>query len=156
MTEIGGGFQIANNTKLASLSGFPLLESVGGAVDFVGSFDNATLPKLDTVRGGVTVDSDSEEFNCSSWNGLQKDNGIRGDSYECKGASVSTSVAITTTVSGTGKSSASSATATGASASGSSHSTSSSSGAAVAVAASSVIESTTLLGAVAVFIFSLF
>ncbi|VVT56827.1 uncharacterized protein SAPINGB_P005314 [Magnusiomyces paraingens] len=123
LTVIGGGFQIANNSKLASFSGFPLLETVGGAIDFVGDFDNATLPELSTVRGGVTVDSSSEDFNCSSWNALQSANGIRGDSYVCKAATVSTSVAIASTATASSNSktsSAASATATGESSSSSS------------------------------------
>lgn len=96
LTQIGGGFQVANNSKLEKLSGFPELETVGGAIEFIGSFEDADLPKLDTVRGGVVVESNSEDFNCSSWNELNDDNGIRGDSYQCKGASISTSVAIDT------------------------------------------------------------
>lgn len=96
LTEIGGGFQIANNSKLEEVSGFPKLETVGGAIEFMGAFEEANIPKLGTVRGGVVVESNSENFNCSSWNELNDDNGIRGDSYQCKGASISTSVAIDT------------------------------------------------------------
>ncbi|KAF5099012.1 hypothetical protein DV451_003146 [Geotrichum candidum] len=95
LETIGGGFQIANNTKLDSILGFPLVKSVGGAINIVGSFDNATAPSLEIVQGGVSIESDSELFNCSSWNDLQKEGVIRGDSYQCKAASVSTSVAIT-------------------------------------------------------------
>ncbi|KAF5101954.1 hypothetical protein D0Z00_000609 [Geotrichum galactomycetum] len=101
LESIGGAFMIVNNTKLPSILGFPVLNTIGGAIDFVGSFDNATLPELSVVRGGVDIESTSEEFNCSSWNQAQKDSVIRGDSYQCKGASVSTSVAITGTATGT-------------------------------------------------------
>ena len=39
LTTIGGGFQVANNSKLVSVDGFPLLKDIGGAVDLVGAFD---------------------------------------------------------------------------------------------------------------------
>jgi hypothetical protein len=116
LESIGGAFLMANNTKLPSILGFPVLSSIGGAIDFIGSFDNATLPELSVVRGGVYIESNSEEFNCSSWNQAQKDSVIRGDSYQCKGASVSTSVAITETATSTlsrSSTAAASATTTG-------------------------------------------
>ena len=120
LETIGGGFQIANNTKLQSILGFPNLTTIGGAIEFVGNFDNATVPKLEIVEGGVNIESDSEEFNCSSWNEAQADAVIRGDSYECKGASVSTSIAITSTFGSRTSGSAAAATATGESSSSSS------------------------------------
>lgn len=140
LQSIGGGFQIANNTNLDNLSGFPVLSSVGGAVDFVGDFDQAILPKLNTVRGGVVVDSDAEDFNCSSWNSLEQNNGIRGDSYQCKAKSSSTSIALTSTKT----SAASSSQATGA--------TTTASTSKNVAAAQYVLESTSILGALAVFV----
>lgn len=38
LTTIGGGFQIANNTALGEINGFPQLKTVGGALDFNGAF----------------------------------------------------------------------------------------------------------------------
>lgn len=95
LQNIGGGFQIANNTALLSIDGFPNVNNIGGAIDFVGNFDNATLPTLQTVRGGVNVESSSDMFDCTPFNNAQKMNIIRGDSYQCKGPSVSTSVSLT-------------------------------------------------------------
>lgn len=130
LKSISGGFQIANNTNLSSIDGFPLLASVGGAIDFVGDFDNATLAKLTTVSGGVNIDSTSEEFNCSSWNEAEKDSVIRGDSYQCKAASVSTSISL---VASTGSKTDSSDTATGTDASATATGSSSSKGGASAI-----------------------
>ncbi|KAF5096272.1 hypothetical protein D0Z00_002832 [Geotrichum galactomycetum] len=144
LQTIGGGFQVANNTKLESILGFPLVKSVGGAINFIGSFDNATVPSLEVVQGGVSVESDSELFNCSSWNDLQKEGAIRGDSYQCKAASVSTSVAITSGAA-TATSKASKASATG---SVEASATASSSGAGYMVEASS-------FGAIAALLFQL-
>lgn len=140
LESIGGGVQIANNSNLDSLSGFPVLSSVGGAIQFVGNFDNATLPKLDTVRGGVNVNSGSDHFNCSDWNQLQQNNVIRGDSYQCKAKSSSTSVAITTTATAHGSNTANAASATATSESKSKN------------GAVQVAQSGSLLGALAVFV----
>lgn len=38
LTQIGGGFQLANNTNLKAISGFPALKVVIGAIDFAGTF----------------------------------------------------------------------------------------------------------------------
>lgn len=117
--EIGGAFQVANNTNLISIMGFPNLTSVGGAIDFIGDFEEAEVPDLSVVRGGVNIDSSSDNFNCSSWNSAQEDSVIRGDSYQCKGGVISTSVALSAHATGTGTGrnnaggSAASATATG-------------------------------------------
>lgn len=39
LTQIGGGLQLANNTKLEKINGFPALKTVGGALDFNGVFN---------------------------------------------------------------------------------------------------------------------
>jgi hypothetical protein len=38
LTTVGGGLQIANNTGIEDISGFPDLQSIGGALDFYGNF----------------------------------------------------------------------------------------------------------------------
>jgi hypothetical protein len=112
LSTIGGGFQIANNTDLNTIMGFPKVSSVGGAIDFVGNFSSAALPALDVVRGGVDIESDNKNFNCSAWNQAHDNGDIQGNSYVCKAASSSTSVAITATGSSTGSSNAAAATTT--------------------------------------------
>ena len=39
LKEIGGGFKIHNNSQLVNIDGFPKLEQVRGAIDFVGIFE---------------------------------------------------------------------------------------------------------------------
>ena len=39
LTQIGGGFLIANNTKLKAITGFPKLKTIVGALDFAGTFE---------------------------------------------------------------------------------------------------------------------
>lgn len=38
LTQIGGGFLIANNTALKAITGFPKLKTIVGALDFAGAF----------------------------------------------------------------------------------------------------------------------
>lgn len=146
LKNIGGGFVVANNTNLAAINGFPNVEQVGGAIDFTGSFDEAALPKLDLVKGGVVVDSTSSKFNCSSWNQAHSDGDIHGDSYMCKAKQVSTSVAINTATISQGDS-----TGKGAAAASTSGASASSSKGAAAMA--HTVEYTSLTGALAAFMF---
>ena len=46
LTAIGGGFLIANNNKLKTIAGFPELVSIGGALNFTGTFNKYVLPNL--------------------------------------------------------------------------------------------------------------
>lgn len=93
LTSIAGGFEIANNTKLSNIDGFDSLETVGGAIIFMGAFNNASLPSLKRVSGGAHIES-SGDLDCSSFNKLDTKGAIQGDSYVCKGASTSTSIAL--------------------------------------------------------------
>ncbi|KAK9452051.1 uncharacterized protein V1518DRAFT_410239 [Limtongia smithiae] len=128
------GLDIANNTDLENLSGFPKLTTVSGAIILEGSFTNATFPELTLVRGAVTIESD-EDFDCSDFNALDEDNGIRGNDYKCDAASSSTSVANTAVATSTSGSSAE-ATTTKASKTTTSSSASSTSGSSASTATS--------------------
>lgn len=46
LTEVGGGFLIANNTNLKSIDGFPKLQTIVGALDFAGTFDKYAVTPL--------------------------------------------------------------------------------------------------------------
>ncbi|KAI1616991.1 hypothetical protein EDD36DRAFT_430430 [Exophiala viscosa] len=59
LTEIGGGFLLANNSDLKAISGFPKLKTVVGAIDFAGTFGSVALPSLTDVRGGSNVQTTS-------------------------------------------------------------------------------------------------
>jgi len=84
LTEVGGTFQIANNTKLTDVDGFPKLETVGGAVDMAGTFQNASLPSLQDVRGGFNLQS-TAKFDCSGFESLKDDQVVKGDDFTCAG-----------------------------------------------------------------------
>lgn len=60
LTTIGGGLLIANNTALSKINGFPALTFVGGAVKLRGSFDEAELPAIKTVKGAFDASSTTD------------------------------------------------------------------------------------------------
>ncbi|KAK9369292.1 hypothetical protein V1509DRAFT_483179 [Lipomyces kononenkoae] len=97
LTTVGGsGLQVANNTKLTSISGFPNLSTINGALDLEGNFTSASFPSLNLVRGAVNVDS-NQNFDCSSFNSLNSNGGIRGNDYKCAAAFSTTSIALSAT-----------------------------------------------------------
>lgn len=84
VTDIGGTFLVANNTKLSALDGFPSLRKVGGSVDLSGRFTNATLPGLEDgdVRGSFNMQT-TESFDCSKeFDKLQTNDVVKGE-YIC-------------------------------------------------------------------------
>lgn len=66
-------FQIANNTLLTAITGFPLLENVDGNVNLYGNFSKVDLPKLDSVTGALDVETSSNTNVCPDLVGLGTD-----------------------------------------------------------------------------------
>jgi len=83
LTQVGGGYQVANNTKLKVIDGFTKLKTVGGALDFSGAFTNVSLPALADVKGGFNMQSTST-LDCTSFNSDRSNRVIKG-TYECSG-----------------------------------------------------------------------
>jgi len=84
LTNIGGTFLIANNTGLSDISGFPKVDTIGGSIDWTGSFDNASLPSISDVRGGVNVQSSSQTFECP-FSQIQNNGVVKGRGFVCTG-----------------------------------------------------------------------
>lgn len=78
LTQIGGGFNLVNNTALKAITGFPALKVIVGGLNFVGEFDSVTLPVLHDVRGGANVQTTStnskicDQFSAARSNGVIK------------------------------------------------------------------------------------
>jgi hypothetical protein len=65
LTKIGGGFLIANNTKLTDIDGFKAVETVNGAVDWTGSFTKYVFPFLKAFEPSICIlSSYYEKFGC--------------------------------------------------------------------------------------------
>ncbi|GMG24687.1 unnamed protein product [Ambrosiozyma monospora] len=148
LESIGGGFVVTNNSKLQSVDNFDELKSVTGAVLIVGDYANVSLPSLKSVRGAFTLNSDGPA-DCSPFDDLHDSGNIQGE-YSCKAAAKSSSAK-----SGSSSKSGSSKQSTSASGSDSSSSTDASSSKKNDAVAFS-IEYSSVFGAVAAILFSLF
>jgi hypothetical protein len=84
LTDVEGTFLIANNSALKDIDGFPRVETVGGSIDWTGSFDNASLPLVADVRGGVNVQSSSNVFVCP-FPQIQSNGVVKGKGFVCTG-----------------------------------------------------------------------
>lgn len=131
LTTIGGGFVVANNTKLADIKGFKEVATVGGAIEITGNFSSLDLEALKSVRGGAKFETSSGNFSCSALQSLQRKGAIQGDSFVCKNGARSTSISLTASSTRSSSDRSSSSERTSATSSGSSKSEDSSSTASV-------------------------
>jgi len=107
---VGGGFLIANNTNLKSINGFPKLQVIVGALDFAGEFNNASLPALHDVRGGLNIQTTSSTFDCTPFNNDKSNSVVKGV-YNCQIGKSNPNTNPTATGSSSGSSSSSTSTA---------------------------------------------
>jgi hypothetical protein len=84
LTEVGGTFLIANNSQLKTIGGFNAVQTIGGSIDWTGSFDNASLSSIQDVRGGVNVQSSSSIFTCP-FPEIQNNGVVKGKGFVCTG-----------------------------------------------------------------------
>jgi hypothetical protein len=84
LTNIGGTFLIANNTALQTITGFDKVDTVGGSIDWTGTFNNASLKSISDVRGGVNVQSSSDSFSCP-FSQIQNNGVVKGQGFVCTG-----------------------------------------------------------------------
>ncbi len=90
LETISGGLVVMNNTELRKIDGFEELTTIGGAIEFKGSFNTASFKNLELVKGSASIISDSENFDCSNWT-KQKTRGIiQGNKLVCESAKKST------------------------------------------------------------------
>lgn len=76
LEKIEGDMTILNNTKLADLDGFPELTTVFGAIKLGGDFETVDLPKIDNLRGLVTITSSTDISDFCKFFNDAKDKGI--------------------------------------------------------------------------------
>lgn len=111
LESIGGGFLIANNTDLETIDDFNKLETIGGALDFRGVFNNVSFNALSDVRGGANVESSTtNEALCDAFTRAASRGIIKGDT-ECRTEVENDQTNGSSTTSGGGSSSSSSGAA---------------------------------------------
>jgi len=110
LATVGGGVDIANNTDLESIDGFPVLQSIGGAMLLLGDFNNFTFPKLDIVKGAVAISSSGNiSQSCTNIQQLKTNGDIQGQ-FDCTGNNAG---AATSTSNSTGSSGGDSGSSSG-------------------------------------------
>ncbi|EPX72069.1 GPI anchored cell surface protein [Schizosaccharomyces octosporus yFS286] len=82
LETIGGTFMIFNNPELKQIKGFSKLRTVAGSIDFSGDLAEVDLPALKDVKGGLNLQSSSDQFSCPF---RQSDGIIKGKSFVCRG-----------------------------------------------------------------------
>jgi hypothetical protein len=86
LTSLGGSLQFAANPDLNAINGFNQLTNVGGNVDLTGNFQSVSLPDLDSVGGGINIQSTNPAFQCPSNIGEDRTNGVvKGKGFVCAG-----------------------------------------------------------------------
>ena len=86
LTKVNANLQIANNTALEEITGFPELTDVGSALDLSGNMSKVETPKLKNVTGTFNLQSTADiSAACNDFYQPLKDKkGIRGK-FTCKG-----------------------------------------------------------------------
>jgi hypothetical protein len=79
---LGGALSVSNNTQLSKVD-VPRLQQVDGTVDIIGNFDKVELPSLMDIRGGLNVQTSSNQFSCDDVNKL-KGGVTKGHEFTCK------------------------------------------------------------------------
>lgn len=85
LTKISDNLQIANNSALQEVDGFPILKSIGGAFDISGNMSTVETPKIDSVKGAFNLQStDNITAACAFYKPLHDKKLLEG-SYFCRG-----------------------------------------------------------------------
>ncbi|CAO2658691.1 Nn.00g064140.m01.CDS01 [Neocucurbitaria sp. VM-36] len=85
LTKISDNLQIANNSALQEVDGFPVLKSIGGAFDISGNMSKVETPKIDSVKGAFNLQStDNVTAACAFYKPLHDKKLLEG-SYFCRG-----------------------------------------------------------------------
>lgn len=79
---LGGALSLANNTELSDIQ-VPKLKQVDGTVDITGNFKKIDFTSLVDVRGGLNVQTSSNDFSCDDVNKL-KGGVTKGHEFTCK------------------------------------------------------------------------
>jgi hypothetical protein len=85
LQKINGNLQIANNTKLDKVEGFPALERIGASFDISGNMSTVETEKLNFVKGAFNLQSTGNVSESCDFYKALKDKKIIGGKYFCRG-----------------------------------------------------------------------
>lgn len=79
LERVGGGLQLANNSKLEDINGFDALETIDGDINFYGSFDTISFASISDVKGAANIYTSSGNGTiCDLFNAAKKAQVIKG------------------------------------------------------------------------------
>lgn len=55
LQTIGGGLQLANNSKLLNIDGFNALQTIDGDINYYGTFDTVSFGSIEDVKGAANI-----------------------------------------------------------------------------------------------------
>ncbi|KAF1814604.1 hypothetical protein P152DRAFT_281335 [Eremomyces bilateralis CBS 781.70] len=85
LQTIDGGFRLAENPKVADLTGFPALKNIGGAFNVSGEFESVALPSLGDVRGAFYIASTEDiKSECDKYKSVNGPNKIIKGKFTCE------------------------------------------------------------------------
>lgn len=85
LKSVGASLQIANNTQLRKIDGFPELTDVSAALDFSGDLTSVQTPKINFVKGVFNLQSTNDLGNtCDFYNNIKSKLGP-APKYVCQG-----------------------------------------------------------------------
>jgi hypothetical protein len=85
LQKVGASLQIANNTQLDEIKGFPALEEVNAALDMSGNLTDVETPKLKFVKGVFNLQSTADLGDSCKPYDSNKSNLGPAPKYVCKG-----------------------------------------------------------------------
>ncbi|KAF2745637.1 hypothetical protein M011DRAFT_469306 [Sporormia fimetaria CBS 119925] len=86
LETVGQNLELANNTKLQQIEGFPKLKTIEGALDFNGNISSIDMPAFEGVEGAFNIQSTNDISKpCSEVFDEIKDKGRIKGKYVCEG-----------------------------------------------------------------------
>lgn len=79
LERIGGGLQLANNSKLLDIDGFDALVTVDGDINYYGAFNSVSFGAIQDVKGAANIYTSSGNGHiCDLFNNAKKNQVIKG------------------------------------------------------------------------------
>lgn len=79
LQRIGGGLQLANNSKLLDINGFDSLVTVDGDINYYGAFNSVSFADIQDVKGAANIYTSSGNSKiCDLFNNAKKNQVIKG------------------------------------------------------------------------------
>jgi len=83
LKNVGGTLAIANNTAYYDIS-YNAVTTIGGSVDWTGDFYLASMSNIESIHGGLNVQTTATNFTCP-FTALRSNGVVQGNTFVCTG-----------------------------------------------------------------------